>query len=264
MQGPTVIEKQVLNLKKLPSYTKTLLTHGTITPPYLFENVEVGLRRSCLKRITYIKGAPFCYFRIPKSANSTVIMTLYHNLLDQRALWPKLPKQNSQLHAGRAKRLLHGIPEASKLPSLYTFTVVRHPASRVLSAYLHKSPSSQMHEAFPYLSRSPGTREGFRYFLEALTDGALFDDIHWAPQTRILPWDYNRYSFIGHAERLSTELKLCMAEIFDKEDTEVEIVTADRHRTNAQDMISEFVGASEQNLIEKLYERDYEAFYPNG
>ena len=261
IKGSSTLNKLRINLTKVPDYLGSLVRHGSVYNAPLFRNIPPSLRASVVKRVTYVRGQNFCYFRIPKSANSTVVMSLMSHMDDHPRLWPALPHGNSQAAADIAKRLLHGLPPLTLLPSLHTFTIVRHPASRVLSAFMQKSADPPMHPVYPYLAHSPATIEGFRYFLSALEDGAVHDDIHWAPQTDILPWDYRKYSFIGRMETLDADLATCLQAVFGRADG---TRSARNHGTGSSGRAGSFLSAADRARIERLYAADYEAFYPAG
>jgi len=160
-----------------------------------------------------------------------------------------------------AKQLLHGIPSVSDMDKLYTFTFVRNPASRVLSAFLEKSSKHDMRRKHLCLKGEPGTTSGFQYFLDGLKDGQLRHNVHWAPQTAILPYDVAKYNFVGRYESLEADLMTCLTRLYG---VKVSMHNVLSHRTDASELTNQFVGRRERDLIAKLYEADFEAFYPEG
>lgn len=235
---------------KVSNYASVLLRYGAITRHPLVANIAPSLRMRVLSRIAFSKEHGFCYFRIPKVANSTIVVSLLNNM-------PGREETDSEY----AKQLLQGIPSVSDMDKLHTFTFVRHPASRTLSAFLDKSRADGMRRKHLCLRGEPGTISGFRYFLDGLKDGQLLHDLHWAPQTAILPYDVAKYDFVGRYELLEADLMTCLTRLYGDE---ASIHNALSRRTNASGMTNQFVGKCERDLIAKLYETDFEAFYPQG
>jgi len=237
-------------LTKVPNYAGILLRYGTITRHPLVANIAPALRMKVLSRIAMSNEHGFCYFRIPKVANSTIVMSLLNNMPGR-----------GETDSGFAKLLLQGIPHVSDMDKLHTFTFVRNPASRVLSAFLDKSRADAMRSKHQCLRGEPGTMSGFRFFLDGLKDGQLLDNLHWAPQTAILPYDVAKYDFVGRYESLEADLTICLTRLYGEE---ASIHNNFSHRTDASGMTNQFVGKGERDLIAKLYESDFEAFYPQG
>ena len=229
-----------------------LLKYGSLSRHPLVAGVAPELRNRVLKRIALSRAAGFCYFRIPKAANTTIIMSLLNNMPGNRC---------AETNIRYAKQSLHGIPAMNEMHRLFTFTFVRHPASRCLSAFLDKSRADNLRRTYPCLSGEPGTVNGFRYFLDGLQNGQLTDNMHWAPQTTILPYDLARYDFVGKFENLEADLTVCLVRLFDGTP---KIHSAFQHRTDAAGKVSEYLGKRERDQIARLYEADFEAFYPDG
>lgn len=255
------VARHIINASKAPTYAATVMRYRGLQRHPLLDGVPDPLKINVLKRITYVPRHRFCYFRIPKAANSSVIMTLYSQVKPGKPHWPSLGNAGTMEAADLAKRLLHGLPDVKTLPSLFTFTFVRHPVARLVSAYLHKSPEARMQAVYPYFRIKPGTTDGFRHFLDCLDDGALHDDIHWAPQTGILPWDHSRYSFIGKVETIDRDLPALIDQLYGKP---AGITNARSHRTDAASKVPDIIGRAERARIEKLYAADFDAFYPEG
>lgn len=141
-----------IKLAKLPGYAEVILRYGGVSLHPLFVNVEPSLKLQVLNRIALNRRAGFCFFRIPKAANSTIVMSLLTNM----ALNSKV-----ELSSIQAKRALKGIPRMSEMDRLYVFTFVRHPASRALSAFMNKSRCEELRRRHACLAGEPGTIQGF-------------------------------------------------------------------------------------------------------
>jgi hypothetical protein len=90
-------------------------------------------------------------------------------------------------------------------------------------------------------------------FLRRLDDGMLYKDIHWAPQTSILPYSLDKYDFVGKFENIEEDLNHIMKEIFNES---YEIRTVNHHRTASMEMLKN-LSIREISLIERLYEKDF-------
>jgi hypothetical protein len=183
---------------------------------------------------------------VPKAANSTVIETLQVKMKGEPSVSAKpFPK-----HA------LHGVPAEFEMPGLFVFTVVRNPITRLLSTYLDKVPQEKYRIKFNF--HHSDTRKTFSLedFLQKLKDGMIYQDIHWAPQRSILPYDLNKYDYIGKFENLENDLDYIMKEIFGEK---FEIHTVNHHKTNSSTLL-ENISRREIVLIRNLYEGDFIQF----
>ncbi len=241
-----------LKLQNAPDYASALLKYGSLSRHPLVAGIVPELRNKVLNCIALSRAAGFCYFRIPKAANSTIILSLLNNMPGNRC---------AETNIRYAKQSLHGIPAMDELNRLFKFTFVRHPASRCLSAFLDKCRAENLRRAYPCLSGEPGTANGFRYFLDGLQDGQLMDNLHWAPQTKILPYDFTRYDFVGKFENLEADLTICLSRLFDGTP---QIHSVFERRTDAASRVNDYLGKRERDQIARLYEADFEAFYPDG
>jgi hypothetical protein len=96
-----------------------------------------------------------------------------------------------------------------------TFTFVRNPFSRFLSAYLDKivGDPAVITKRQERLGIGPGPeRPSFDEFVDFVYDQPCLDmDVHWAPQSFLMGWPRVRYDFLGRFERLSEDLESLMA-----------------------------------------------------
>lgn len=242
----------MIRLRKTPEYLRVFTQYGWLKNHPILETVPDKLKMKVLSRVAISRADGFCYFRVPKVANSTIVKSLLLN---------SMPNESSSISGMTAKRMLHGIPMMPELENLFVFTVVRHPVSRTLSAYLDKSHQDDYRKKHLCLRVEAGEPSGFERFLDGLKDGQLMDNIHWAPQSAILPYDLEKYDHIGRFETLHEDLDHCLHAIFGKNAL---TQRSDPHRTGASDKVSEFVGSKQRAIIEKLYHDDFNNFYPNG
>ena len=137
----------------MPNYVGVLLRYGAFTRHRLVANIAPALWMDVLSRIALSKEHDFCYFRTPKVANCTIVMWLLNNMPGR-----------GETDSGYAKQLLQDIVSVSDMDKPHTFTFVRNPASRVISAFLDKSRAGGMRPKHLCLRGEPGTMSGFQYF----------------------------------------------------------------------------------------------------
>lgn len=138
----------------------------------------------------------FCN-RIPKAANSTVVV----NLARLRFGYHVPSKQAKRLFRTPAEL---SAAEVERVKDLYRFAVVRNPYTRTLSAYLDKVERKA-------LRRNRET--SFEAFLDELETGALYANAHWAPQSSLLLMPLTDFDFIGKVENLNEDLGRALARL---------------------------------------------------
>ena len=150
----------------ITSYLPVILRYGALQRHPLLRSVKGVRTASIAKRILYSSEHGFCYFRMPKAGSSTVLATL-GNAIYGRDVTPAFVQAR-----------YHRIPSPVEVSQAFTFTVVRNPESRILSAYLDKSRNPRFQQKHGFLAYKPGSREGFRHFLDALEAGELMSNTH--------------------------------------------------------------------------------------
>jgi hypothetical protein len=231
---------------------------GAVTPyvhPLLW-STELQLKRSVWGRIFCSPEFGFVYFRVPKSASSTIALTLAHRMGVSDA---------SDLTGARSKKVGKKLLQASflfphRLDRTFTFTFVRNPFTRVLSAYLDKIATRTT--KFQKILGLDDRAISFREFLERLDDGYLMKNVHWAPQSGLIPIAPGQLSFLGRVETIEPDLCEVMERIFGPGENRIFRRTAGA--TGAKDRLGEFYGKYESDLVRKLYRGDFERFYPGA
>ena len=221
----------------------------------LVRTITPSLRGAVLDRIFFSPEHKFIYFRIPKSANSTIVLSLAKAMgaqdLDARG---SVPKQSTK------KNLKLRLCFSSLVEQCYTFTFVRDPFSRILSAYLDKIATEN--PKFLGDLKLGNRKISFLEFLKRLDDGYLTTNIHWAPQSDIIPLHPAKLNFVGRVEHLNADLPEVMNRIFGTGDHQV--VQRAHGVTSASSRLAEFYGHQERQLLIKLYARDFELFYSHS
>jgi hypothetical protein len=210
------------------------------------------------------------YNRLKKSGNTTIVAFLNEVLVgnsyaDARELKSKLVRP-SDLSAG----------ELRSLNGYYSFTFVRNPYDRVLSAYLgaamdrKRGGSVRVRNSLRrFYFRGEG-REQFHEFLEFIDSGGLYADRHWWPQADLLFQPAKDFSFIGKLENLATDMQAVLRAIgVDPELShrlhkphEIELRTGSKIRS-ARTKTQEYYSPRARAIVEKHYRKDFELFqYP--
>jgi len=187
----------------------------------------------------------FCN-RIPKAANSTVVTNLAR-LKFGRDIPSRLAKKMFRTPSALNFR------EAARVGSLFKFTVVRNPYTRILSAYLDKVERRALRE---------NKESSFRDFLQALKDGKLYSNAHWAPQNALLLLPVSELDFVGRVENLAPDLSRINEKIMGRV-PEGPLKSFLGNATGAGNKLLAYYDAETAELVRKLYRKDFEIFsYP--
>jgi len=197
----------------------------------------------------------FIYFRIPKAANSTVMVNL--SGMDTKGM----------TRAKDAKRLFDRVDtltrrEVDSLEALfYLFTVVRNPYTRLASSFLDriargKSPHVQVVCDALGVSRHEDIR--FHDFCRYLEAGGLDQDPHWYPQVDFIPCGADKLDFVGHVETLDADLNQIMTRIGGA--APAGLLSWSPHATGASGKLSQLYCDESARIVARLYERDFSAF----
>ena len=153
-------------------------------------------------------------------------------------------------------------PPLRLLPRLYKFTFVRNPYTRILSAYLNKLFGPERDRLLAKIGLSDPEREvSFLQFLQNLEKKGLYADMHWAPQADIIPYERDQLDKIGRIESLEEDLSQVVDKCFGQQ---LRLKNKESGRTGADNRLKEYLGTEEQKLIERIYARDFELFYPDA
>ena len=188
----------------------------------------------------------FFYNRIPKVANSTIVLAL------ARACGFEARDADEAKAAFRRPSDLTA-DEVRAFEACFKFTVVRNPYSRVLSAYRNKIAGGKIKIA----SRDTSFTDFCRY----LDNGNLFADAHWAPQSSLLLISLDEFDYVARFEDLHaglshvfSNLRLGMPDLG---------VHAGPAQTRASHDVRSEYNAECREIVSRLYRADFEAFgYP--
>ena len=228
-------------------YIPIIVRYGGLSRHPLLRKRNKHLCYKIAKRVYFSKEYNFCYFRMPKAASTTILNSLSKSILKKDKSMIELEKKFQKL------------PNTKDLNNVFKFTFVRNPVTRVLSAYLDKSRDPSFLKSHTFLNVAPGTIQGFEHFLACLEDGKLLSNLHWAPQTEILPFEVEEIDFVGRFEKLEDDLRFCLENIAGGD---ISIESSRPHQTDADNRIREYISKHSRSTIERLYSKDFEIFYP--
>ncbi|MCW8125942.1 sulfotransferase family protein [Microbulbifer halophilus] len=221
--------------------------------PLLRDTASPAVRRMIVSHIAWSRAHNFCYFRIPKAANSTAMRTLAHHCgYDIR----NDPGGNA------AKGRFKALPTPGSLAGACTFTVVRNPYSRIVSAWRSKTAVPRMVRKYRlHPAGKPQRVYTLLEFLQRLEDDLLMANAHWVPQHELIPLPVESLSHVGKVETLEADLGRIVNDIFG---CPLELHTRQSDRQRADDYVRSQLAPAERQLIQRLYARDFELFYPDA
>lgn len=195
----------------------------------------------------------FFFNRIPKSANSTVVINLAQLKFGIQV--SSVEAKNSFMHPSHLSE-----QQMQLFESLFKFTIVRNPYTRTLSAYLDKILRHRKKiSSFNYKSNHTPS---FSDFCNYLKDGGLYSNIHWAPQSEILLLPVNRFDYIGHVESLYNDLKFIYKQITSYNKIS-DFKSHIPHQTNASQKLRQYYNNKNQEIVLDLFRNDFDKFgYP--
>lgn len=210
------------------------------------------MRDVIARRFCYSKRYNFTYQRVPKAANSTIVRTLAAHM-------PEIVALGEDPKGVVAKRRLRALPSRKAFDGSFSFSFIRDPALRVLSAWqdkAHDSGFQRRHDLVPHDGRSGAVT--FTEFLERLEDGLLSKDLHWRPQADILLESGQCFRFLGRVERMDVDLPHVIETIFGRfQGTQTRMPG----RTGAgRARLAEVANAADLARIERLYAADFELY----
>lgn len=204
----------------------------------------------------------FAYFRVPKAANTNVMASIYfavHGHLDvpfQEWLPYKVSfRRPSSLSEEEVERFFK---------TYTTFSVVRDPATRTLSAYFNKIARQSREKPIvaSRLGRPVEQPISFDEFLAFLEDGGRDLNPHWSRQVDLIPVGVERLDYLGRVENLDDDIAAILSSIFGRPLT---LKNFNKHGTEATKRATSQLSADDRDRIYRLYDEDYHQLgYPRG
>jgi hypothetical protein len=222
------------------------------------------------RRIAYTDGlltddGKLFYVKNSKAGCTTIAQLLYNYskgaFYDQNIHDERQNLRQYQHHWRSFEKALGG--------SAHAFTFVRHPESRLISAFqnffVNKINRSHDKHLPPLESRgfseSNSRDKNFGIFLdyveESLETDKLYTDRHWRPQHINVAANDIRYSVIGKLENFEQDIERVFA-LIDRSDFPTKNRVDARYNSSKGEKVT--LCAQDRSRIEKLYETDYEIF----
>lgn len=182
------------------------------------------------------------YNRIPKAANSTVMI----NLAKARF--------GTEIDSREAKRIFStpsrlSREEVERFDQLFKFTVVRNPYTRLLSAYLEKIEKR---------AKMRGKDSSFRDFMIWLKGGGLYKNAHWTTMQSLCLIPVEEFDYIGKVETLDKDLPAIFSKI--APDFVMNFQSRSEHATNANEKLIKYYTPELVALTKEIYRSDFDAF----
>ena len=146
--------------------------------------------------------------------------------------------------------------------SYFRFSFVRNPYTRVVSAFLDRLGSKQplRNRYIKKLGLPENSELPFLDFLKILNESdPRRMNKHWMPLTLLTQIDRVNYDFIGRVENFSHDFDHVLRTIYKKNYDDKRYRRA-HHATGASAKVLDLIGSNEKQLIEKIYEQDFENF----
>lgn len=208
-----------------------------------FCRLRFGLEKSSYKsNIKYAcvsEKYGYIYFRVPKSANTTVTSSLLAND-------PEKDKKGIRKDAFDNLTALN----FKSIAGYKIFTVVRNPYTRLLSAYIQKVKNGSKR----HLLDTTGD-VSFEDFIQWLENGGLYKNGHWMPQHKIVPASFPGLITIK-MENLDAELGPLLQDI----DSNMKIKTRQSHSTGSNSLIADYYTPELVERVYALYKEDFIRF----
>ena len=238
----------------------------------LLSCVDKRVERSMVfQRLAISHKSKYCCFRIPKCANSTIVLNLVY--YDPNLNYYNANKSNDKPVSEQFKKKFDNTSFKTlimlKFPDdYYLFTFVRNPYVRILSAYLDKIEDKQKRKQgvsqYEFvrkfiLKNSSEKKLTFDGFVSYLEKGGLYKNAHWLPQLSILPVKKEKLSFIGKVENIKNDLPKVIDTLFGNGTFE-EAKIKKEGRTSSVNLVEKYYTKELAERVYKLYKKDFEAF----
>ena len=222
----------------------------------------------------------YIYFEVPKVACSTTKLALQQ--LEAKTAGLSAPSEEmSIIHNKKQSLLLSpsdiGLDKFCEMlndSSVFKFSFVRNPYTRILSAFLSKinwKKSTYREKIAHTLNIELNSDISFKQFVNFISEQSVFEmDPHWRPQVNQLFFDLVAYDFIGFFENFEEDLQKALKYIASNKvknnnisEQKNEKIEFKGRRTSARKKIESYYNPALQSLISTIYQDDFVKFgYP--
>lgn len=210
------------------------------------------------------------YFGIPKTGCSTIKKTLQSIEIEGKDIPP------SQIHDKKSSPLKgifsHDLSvDVLLLQNIYfKFSFTRNPYTRILSAFLDKFVLNDWEKKrrAPALDLDPNKEIRFIEFLDRISQMNYLDmDIHWAPQTYLLPTNLHHVDFLGTFENFINDWNFILKILSQRSTSKSSNIFVSQnvrwHETNASNLINKYYNHDCINIVKNIYQCDFDSFSYN-
>jgi len=196
----------------------------------------------------------FFFNRVPKSANTSVIVSL-------AKIGGKASHSGSEAKLAFIRPSEIGFEQLAELEDFFKFTFVRNPYTRILSSYLDKITTG-IKARYIRDNRENGILPSFSQFCQYLNSGGLYMNAHWAPQTSLMLLPIDQFDFIGRVESFSRDLSFVASHVALNNPIEPPKRHFDHRssQTNADARIEQYYDDQCLEIVRRLYRSDFECF----
>lgn len=261
--GKFKLALKALNIKsaRLQLYKKIFQTYCNHHP--LYSAVDSRVPKSWVaSRSSFQKAGKYCYFRIPKCANSTISKTLAH--YDASIVYDDNNDPDGRVAKSKFVSIdaIRIFSKANLRKKYFLFTFVRNPYVRVLSAYLDKIDNFKaafLKTRYSVRQFSESGEITFEAFVTYLENGGLFLDPHWAPQAFLLPLPPSEIPFIGKVENIDDDLPMLINHLFG-DGVYKDAKNREDSRRKSSELASLYYTDDLKSRVYQLYRVDFDAF----
>jgi hypothetical protein len=196
------------------------------------------------------------YNRVPKAANSTIVRFL----ADRSAYVRPFHRAGAAKSRFLRPSWMSGAMVARMEAEWFLFTLVRHPMTRALSAYLDKIAGRKGQSRPFYAWFGTAQEPTFTDFCRYLEAGGLWHDMHWAPQSGILLLPPERFHMIGRFERLEADLAEVARRGFGQDMAATPPRRAGPRATGADGARAAHLTDQARDILTRLYAEDFRSF----
>jgi hypothetical protein len=201
----------------------------------------------------------YCYFRVPKAANTFVVANLLKNHEGVPRILSRSDVEAYKMNgcARPSEVFVDSSSLEKELNSFYKFSMVRNPYSRFLSAYFEKivpRKARLRQKVLTYLGKSKDSEVTLDQFADYLEKGdGIRQDAHWARQIDVICMPVERLDYVAKVEAAGEGMSIVLGRVFD---TPQAIEAFAPHATNASDAIDSIDYAMRERIY-RVYEEDF-------
>jgi len=196
------------------------------------------------------KSGLYCYVNLAKCACSTIKASLWDLEYSLGKYPEKAPRDAQYVHKIENTPYVNSIAANGNInPVCFTFTLVRNPYTRALSAYLDRI----VRKVDPRFSVQGDVT--FEEFLCMISKDDPIDlDPHYRPQSLLSFVGFLNYDFIGKVENLSNDLQFALNKIGTGH---INILDRRPHATNAKLLLDKYYTQKAVDLVNTIFNGDF-------